>query len=91
MYPDFENIYHDFEIILTAEDDGSKGLVRLDGYGEDWDYLYCTAVPLEGYRFVGWYDEKGHLVSTDLRYDFPYDENYSFRGTFNFTARFTEE
>ena len=82
-----------FDVTACAEDNGSKGSVSCSSVGDTHEVLFSvTAKPLEGYKFVGWYDENGNLISTDLRYYItPTKDTGSIVGTHNFTARFTEE
>ena len=83
-----------FDLTLSISfTDGSpiKPCITCTSYkDEDGDYLYITARPPEGYRFDGWYDESGNLISAEERYDFP-NEDSSIVGIFHYTARFTKE
>ena len=78
---------HDFEVILEAEGEGYVGAG--DGDREHYVEASIYAYAEDGYRFVGWYDRSGKLVSSEARYELTSLETASrTTGVFDFIAKF---
>lgn len=77
---EYQNILVSYLINVSAEGhgtaEGNKSAIR-------GDFARLTANPDAGYRFVGWYDEKGNCVSTEAEFRF------RVLGEQSLTARFT--
>lgn len=55
-------------IVDTAADFGTFNVETV--VNEEECYTCLVAVPMEGHRFIGWYDSQDNLVSTDERFMF---------------------
>lgn len=89
----------DSEIDISSEGGGRFDLLVDSGDENAFDFVpFLRAVPDEGHEFLGWYNNNGDLISTDLEVRFfddsdePSPNFYDLTGTlFMFiTARFSE-
>lgn len=70
-----------FDINVTSADN-SQGIALGSGSRRRGSYAIVTAIPHNGYKFLGWYVDNITLVSADIEYRFRVMDNI------NLTARF---
>lgn len=89
----------DSEIEIRSEGGGRFDLLVDDGDEYTGDFVpYLRAVPDEGHEFLGWYNNNGDLISTDLEVRFFDDSDNPLPNFYNLTdslfmfitARFSE-
>ena len=74
-----KNAFYD---VKAASADSSQGIVLGSGSRLRGTYAIVTAIPFDGYEFVGWYLDNNMLVSDSVEYRF------RVMGDTNLTARF---
>ncbi|MBR4658799.1 MAG: dockerin type I repeat-containing protein [Clostridia bacterium] len=69
----------EFTVELTCE---GFGTIAGDGYYTLGETVSLCALELYGSTFVGWYDENGVLISTEIEYSYSITENGAFTAVF---------
>ena len=77
-----------FTIVATANP-ADGGSVSGAGTYEEGTEITLSATTNEGYTFVGWYGEKGELVSAEAEFKHTVTENRVFKARYNMISEYT--
>ncbi len=86
-----------FDILLSTdfridETSSARAYITCKAYMDESEVgVIIDAFAPDGYKFDGWYDTDGNLVSSDHYYILPIDDKGFVQGTHHYTAKFTEE
>ncbi len=75
-----------YPLLSISSNDETMGTVSGGGTKITGENVTITATPKAGYRFVGWYDDKSNLISSNASYSFLMGDDDLF-----YVARFTYE
>jgi len=72
-----------FTVDLTSEGNGKVSVSG--GVGDVYYNVYVHAEPIEGHKFLGWYDADGKLISAEAEFELSYEHDTGF-GVHDFTG-----
>lgn len=76
-----EEVFNAYYNANAVVDDAAKGIVFGSGIRQYGTFAKITAIPYEGYEFVGWYEGED-LVSTEAEYRFRVSKDSEFMAVF---------
>ena len=83
LYMDDFEIYESAEISIKAKRGGSVTPNYIHENTPVGKAVTAKAIPYEGNKFIGWYNEKGKLISTSAEYKFTVTEGVSISALFD--------